>query len=113
MKTKATRQFRPNGMEIIVIVATLCVLAPIAIPGFARVRAATQKTGCIDNLKKIDAAKAVWAKLNKKTGGDAATLAALVHTTYLYPEPKCKAGGKYSPGTVGSKTTCSIPGHAY
>jgi hypothetical protein len=66
---------------------------------------------CINNLRQLDAAKQQWALENKKTEKDTPTEAEL-RPYFLRSEiPKCPAGGVYSPNTVETAPTCSVPGH--
>jgi chromosome segregation ATPase len=74
--------------------------------------AAAQRNACINNLRRIDAAKQQWALENNK-GDDAIPTA-----TDLMPYfkdgvfPSCPGGGLYSINAVGLPPTCTIPGHA-
>jgi prepilin-type N-terminal cleavage/methylation domain-containing protein len=47
-------------VEIMVVVAIIGILVPIAIPNFIRARVASQTSTCINNLRQIDAAKQQW-----------------------------------------------------
>ena len=69
---------------------------------------------CVANLKQIDVAKATWARQMRKTATDIPLDADLFGPgKYLPQKPMCPSGGVYTLGTVGTKATCSVPGHAY
>ncbi len=65
---------------------------------------------CINNLRRIDAAKNVWALEYGKTNGDVPTVDDL--KPYLDGFPVCPSGGTYSINPLGELPTCSVPGHA-
>ena len=48
-------------IEIMIVVAIICLLAAIAIPNFIRARQTAQKNACIANLKQLQGAIQVWA----------------------------------------------------
>ena len=51
-------------VEIMIVVVIVSLLAVITIPNFIRTRAKSQTSGCIDNLRQIDAAIQQWAMEN-------------------------------------------------
>jgi Tfp pilus assembly protein PilE len=97
-----------------VVVATIAVLAVIAIPDFAKSRTAAQQEACISNLKQIDAAITQWVIEQRKS--EASTYA-LTDTTLLAflkgsVLPACAAGGTYTEGAdVSILVTRNIEGH--
>jgi len=74
--------------------------------------AAAQRRACINNLRRIDAAKQQWALENNKTDDAVPTVADLLPYFRDGVFPSCPAGGLYSINAVGLPPTCSIPGHA-
>ncbi len=48
-------------MEIMIVVAIIGLLAAISVPNYVHASRSSQTTACIDNLRKIDGAKAQWA----------------------------------------------------
>jgi hypothetical protein len=69
---------------------------------------------CISNLRLIDSAKQQWALENHGQIFDTPTMEDL--KKYMGHAldgelPVCPDGGVYTPGTMGEKPTCSIPGH--
>ena len=99
---------------IVPAVATVGLLAAVAVPNFVKARTTSQENACINNLRLIDAAKQQWALENKKQSTDTPK------TEDIQPYlgrgangemPTCPAGGTYTYGTVGEKPTCSVPGH--
>jgi prepilin-type N-terminal cleavage/methylation domain-containing protein len=100
-------------VELMIVVATIGLLATIAIPNFVRARTQSQTSACINNLRQIDDASQEWALENQK----AAT--APVNYTDISPYLKhgatCPAaggsptfGGSYTLKTVADKPVCKI-----
>ncbi|MGH8022265.1 MAG: hypothetical protein ACRED1_01695, partial [Limisphaerales bacterium] len=84
-------------------------LGAIAIPNFVKGREVAQRNACINNLRRIEAAKKEWALGNNKTNGDIPTQKDLM--PYLGLWPVCPTGGAYSINPLGTLPTCSIRGH--
>jgi prepilin-type N-terminal cleavage/methylation domain-containing protein len=64
------RQRKKSGftlIEMMVVVATIGLLAAIAIPNMVHARTTSQINACINNLRQIDAAKQQWALENGKS----------------------------------------------
>jgi RNA polymerase sigma factor (sigma-70 family) len=65
---------------------------------------------CINNLRRIDAAKQEWAVENRKEGTDTPTMEDLKE--YIHgPGLNCPDGGHYILGNIEAKPDCSVPGH--
>jgi hypothetical protein len=87
------------------------VLAGVAVPAFAKARAASQKNACINNLRQIEGAKQQWA-LEKNMPATAIPSKEDLEP-YLAGKtfPACPGGGHYTIGAVDQSPTCSIRGH--
>ena len=92
-------------LEVMIVMAIIGLLAAIAIPNYMRASAYSNKKQCLDNLKRLDAAKKAWAWDNKKTADD--TPWAMEVCWYTVNELKCPNDGVYNLGKVGENTTCS------
>jgi len=105
-------KFRPL-LTLFIIIASLGLIATIAIPNFSGRRETAPKNTCINNLRLIDAAIQQWALENNKTNSDSPTWEDI--KKYLARGgseiPKCPLGGTYKMGTVLDRPTCSYPGH--
>lgn len=96
----------------LVIFPVVGLLAAIAVPNFVKARDAAQRNQCVANLRTMDGAKATWALENRKMEGETPTDADLFGATrYVREKPVCPKGGIYSINPVGTKPTCTMPGH--
>lgn len=87
-------------------------MAAIALPNFLKARETAQQKICINNLRRIDGAKQVWAFQNHKDTNSTPTMQDLNpflkgNVTSL----RCPAGGTYSINKIGDTPTCSISSH--
>jgi len=73
--------------------------------------AVEQRNVCINNLRRIDAAKQQWALENNKVANDIPTEQDLLPYLRDNTFPVCPSGGTYTIGAAGNPPTCSIPGH--
>ncbi|SRR6266498_65965 len=90
----------------------LPMLFAIAIPNFVRARQVAQKSMCLNNLRRIDGAKQVWALQNNKDTNAVPTMQEL--TPFLKGNAAsfhCPAGGTYSINKIGQVPTCTIASH--
>jgi general secretion pathway protein G len=88
------------------------LMAAIAIPNFVKARETAQKYGCINNLRRIEGAKEVWALQNNKGTNSTPTMQDL--TPFLKGNVatlRCPAGGTYAINSVGVPPSCTIPSH--
>ena len=77
-----------------------------------KVREKALKNGCVENLTRIDHAKAQWALDNKKDSGPGPGWEDLLgSTSSLNRMPKCPAGGTYTVNPIGTAPSCSVDGH--
>jgi hypothetical protein len=84
----------------------------IAIPNFFKGRDIAQKNICINNLRRIDGAKQVWALQYNKDTNSAPTMQDLAPFLKGNAPPlRCPAGGTYSINKIGDPPSCSIPSH--
>jgi general secretion pathway protein G len=95
----------------------LFVLA-IIVPNFIREPVTSQQNACINNLRRIDAAKQQWALDNHKTNGAVSWNDILPYLTELQDDggrkvgiPHCPSGGTYTLGNIGEPPRCSVEGH--
>jgi prepilin-type N-terminal cleavage/methylation domain-containing protein len=107
---------RPAGftlVEIMIVVATIGLLAAIAIPNFIRARATVQANACINNLRKFDAAINQFALENGKRTSEAVTeddVKPYIKLTTAGTLPSCPAQGLYDVNSwrVSRTPRCSL-----
>jgi competence protein ComGC len=95
-----------------VTLALTLLLIPIAIPNFVKAREAAQKTACLNNLRRIDGAKQIWALEKNKDTNSTPTMQDL--SPFLkgdLAKLRCPAGGTYAINRVGVPPTCTISSH--
>jgi len=99
-------------LEIMIVVSIIGLLAALAIPAFIKARTRSVTTGCINNLRLIDDAKAQWALETHKDSAAVPVDADLFGVgLYIKAKPTCRGGGQYDLRTVGETTLCDQPGH--
>jgi prepilin-type N-terminal cleavage/methylation domain-containing protein len=99
-------------VEIMIVVALVGFLAAIAIPNFIHARSRSNESGCINNLRQIDAGAQVWAAENNKQTGSSYTLTDIQSYFQRSRIPECPAGGQYGPNfLVGITPACNVGGH--
>jgi len=84
----------------------------IFVPNFVKAREVAQRNRCLNNLRRIDGAKQVWAMQNNKDTNSTPTMQDL--TPFVTGDTnrlRCPAGGTYSLNRVGVPPTCSIASH--
>jgi prepilin-type N-terminal cleavage/methylation domain-containing protein len=91
MKVRLTSKAGFTLVEIMIVVATIGMLATIAIPSSVRARANSYKNSCINGLRQIDSAMQQFALENKKALTDPVTEADV--TPYMRNTVFCPAGG--------------------
>ena len=108
---KSNRAF--TIIEIMIVLVILSVVLAIAIPNYIKSNRETQKTVCIANLEKIDAAIDQWALENhilpgtEISGDDEQD----IYTNYITGgKPRCPRDGEYTLHALGVKpqVTCSL-----
>ena len=109
--TPAKRGF--TLVEIMIVVATIGILATIAIPNYVKARGTSQRNACINNLRQLDGAVQQWALENKKGPTDPAALSDA--TPYLKSSVICPTGGtsisdSYTVTSVQVPPTCISAG---
>lgn len=99
-------------VEIMIVVAIIGLLAAVAIPNLVKARKSATKQACINNLKTINGAKAIWALENKKGDSDVPSDADLFGPDRtIATKPGCPGGGTYDLRSVAELPTCSIADH--
>jgi prepilin-type N-terminal cleavage/methylation domain-containing protein len=100
-------------VEVMIVVATIALLAVIAIPNYVRARSQSQSSACINNLRKIDDASQEWAMENRQSATAAVTFGDI--QPYLKGAVVCPSSGEaatfaesYGLTTVSNKPTCKI-----
>ena len=110
--TKATRPDKLSKgftlVEILIVVLIIGLLAVIAWPNFVKSRARAQAGACINNLQKIEGAKAQWAFENRKNNDDIPVMDDLTPFLNHSMTPTCPADGTYRPRRVSKSATCSL-----
>ena len=106
----ATPSVRQKGFtltEIMIVVAIIGLLAAIAIPNFIKSRRRAAQTGCINNLRQIDSAKAQWALETKQLPNALPTDADLFGgDLYIKQKPECPGGGTYTLDIINTPASC-------
>lgn len=99
--------------SIALAVVLIPMILAIAAPNFFQARQVAQQNLCINNLRRIDAAKQSWALEKNKTSEDIPSAEAL--NPYLgkqdFTALHCPLGGTYSINKVGEPPTCTIANH--
>jgi prepilin-type N-terminal cleavage/methylation domain-containing protein len=112
MRIKSNRGRAFTLVEIMIVVAIIGLLAAVAIPNLVTARKKAQRAACINNLKTMDGAKAMWALEMRKTDADVPTDADLFGPDKnIHDKPQCPSGGTYSLNAVSEKPTCTVPDH--
>jgi hypothetical protein len=103
-------QSQATSALLLPTVAASGAIAAIAIPNFVKARTTSKQNACINNLRKIDAAKQQWALENHKKESDTPKKEEL--TPYLHDSwPTCPDGGTYTLNAINQAPECSISGH--
>ncbi len=113
MKTGPSNRAGFTLIEIMIVMATIGMLASIAIPSYVRARGNGQRSACINNLRQIDGAVQEWALEYKRPPN--ATVGVADVRPYLKSEAICQAGGttmanSYSLTTPADAPTCITAG---
>lgn len=100
-------------VEIMIVVATIALLAVLAIPNYVRARSQSQSSACINNLRKIDDASQEWAMEYRQSATATVTFDDI--QPYLKGAVVCPASGStatfaesYGLTTVSNKPSCKI-----
>ncbi len=99
---RAGSQFLLGALSILVVLG--------ALPGFIKSRTPGSQSGCVNNLRQIDNAKAQWALEKHKVDSDTVALSDIVPYLHGAVIPQCPANGDYSVTTVIANPTCTC-GH--
>jgi len=98
-------------IEVMITVVIIGIILAVALPNYFKSGKTSQKTVCIANLEKIDAAIDQWALENHISAGTSISGSEEeIYNSYVRGgKPRCPAGGEYTLCTVGVKpqVTCS------
>lgn len=98
-------------IEIMIVVVIIGIMLAVALPNYFKSGKTSQKTVCIANLEKIDAAITQWALENHVPAGTAAagSEAEIYDDHVKGARPVCPSGGEYTLHNVGDnpQITCS------
>ena len=102
-------------LEIMIIFLIIGILLIIALPNFYKVRLATRKAICVNNLRQIEGAIDRWVLENGVSMGVTVT-AQQEDEIYSYlrgGKPLCPSEGIYTIGSMGihPQVTCNIESH--
>ena len=93
-------------VEIMIVVAIICLLAAIAVPNFVTARTNAKKNACINNLRMISSAKDQYA-LDTAGVAEATVPTAVQLGTYVKGTfPVCPNGGAYGIAAISAVPTC-------
>ena len=101
-------------VELLIVVVIIGMLAMIAWPNYIKYRSRAQVSTCVNNLQKIEGAKAQWAFENRKDNDAIPAMDDLAPFLQHDATPYCPADGTYRPRRVSKVATCSLIniGHA-
>lgn len=90
------------------MVATMGVLAAIAIPNFLKARECSQRNVCMSNLRMLKAAQEQHALERGGAAGDGPDVNEAI--TAVDRELHCPNGGSYTLSSLGAEPACSVHG---
>lgn len=88
-----------------IVVAIIGLLALMAMPSFYLARVNSQRSICMNNMRKIEAAKDQWAIEHDENTGVVITWTEVL--PYLKTQPMCPAGGAYDGWEIGVPIYCT------
>ena len=95
-------------VEMLIVVVIIGLLAVIAWPNYIKYRSRAQVGTCINNLQKIEGAKAQWAFENRKDNDSIPVMDDLTPFLQHDMTPACPSDGSYRPRRVSKQATCSF-----
>lgn len=96
-------------LELMIVVATITLLATIAVPAFMKAREASMRTTCMNNLRQLSAACDQYRLDNT----NAVPTLDDVAPRYIKKRPTCPAGGVYElPNDADPTCSLAAEGHA-
>ncbi|MGA2029867.1 MAG: hypothetical protein ABSG87_07320 [Verrucomicrobiota bacterium] len=108
LRLSSQKRFQNGGLWI--GISAIGLVAMFSDPQIGIRSVLTAQNICINNQRKIEAAKAVWAQQTGATNGTEITWNNL--TPYFTNGfPKCPEGGTYILGKIGEPVLCSITNH--
>lgn len=94
-------------VEIMIVVAVIGIMASIALPNFAKARAAAQQKACVKNLTVLDQTKQQWGFENKKQSTATPTVAQIQVYFGQTRMPVCPTRGTYTLRRLDRNPTCT------
>ncbi|MEY2407665.1 MAG: type pilus assembly protein PilA [Verrucomicrobiota bacterium] len=95
-------------VEMLIVVVIIGLLAVLAWPNYIKYRSRAQVGACINNLQKIEGAKAQWAFENRKDNDAIPDMTDLTPFLQHSTTPACPSDGTYRPRRVSKQATCSF-----
>jgi len=110
MKTLQFKQAKQGFtlVEMLIVVVIIGMLAMLAWPNYIKYRSRAQVGACINNLQKIEGAKAQWAFENRKDNNAIPVMDDLAPFLQHDASPSCPADGTYRPRRVSKVATCTL-----
>lgn len=96
-------------LEITLVVGVISLLAALALPSFAKVRAASRRNSCANNIRLIRDAEMTWAMANNKNATDTPAITDIAPYIKGGAIPACPEGHvAYTIGDVETGPSCSV-----
>ena len=100
-----------GGTNVLITVAIIGLLAAISIPAFMKAREAAQRSACVNNMRRIDAAKEEAAMKYSHQQGVTIPESELAESLRGgLANLACPKGGRYLANPIGEDPECSVHG---
>lgn len=97
-------------IEIMIVVMIIGILLAVAVPAWVRSRDVTRRNACLENMKKIEEAKDIYAMENRLSSGDSVTAVQIAPQFIKGIFPVCPGAGNYTVNVIGTHPECSEHG---